>query len=72
MMRALAPIHLLGLWGGAGHDVLWRWRFHSFGWQSRVGRCDVQASPNGDFDRSQRSDPQGRKVGSKLRTADGS
>jgi len=27
------------------HYLRWRWRFHSFGWRSRLGRCDLLVHP---------------------------
>lgn len=29
------------------HYVWWRWRFCSFGWRSRLGRCDLLTNPRG-------------------------
>ncbi len=28
-----------------GNYIHWRWRFSSFGWQSRLGRCDMLTNP---------------------------
>ncbi|MEN6575335.1 MAG: acyltransferase [Phycisphaerales bacterium] len=37
----LNPGRLVNLAGAVWHYVRWRWRFHSFGWRSRLGRCDM-------------------------------
>jgi len=31
----------MNLAGAIWHYARWRWRFHSFGWRSRLGRCDM-------------------------------
>ncbi|MCU0914609.1 MAG: acyltransferase [Planctomycetes bacterium] len=31
--------------GAIWHYLRWRWRFHSFGWRSRLGRCDLLTNP---------------------------
>jgi len=45
MMGAVTPRRLLNLAATVGHYLWWRWRFHSFGWRSRLGRCDMLTSP---------------------------
>jgi len=35
----------VNLAGALWHYVGWRWRFHSFGWRSRLGRCDMLTNP---------------------------
>jgi acetyltransferase-like isoleucine patch superfamily enzyme len=39
------PGRLANLAGALWHYVRWRRRFHSFGWQSRLGRCDMLTNP---------------------------
>jgi acetyltransferase-like isoleucine patch superfamily enzyme len=43
--RTLAPKRWVNLAGALWHYVRWRWRFHSFGWRSRLGRCDMLTNP---------------------------
>lgn len=40
-MGRLNPRRLLNLADAVWHYARWRWRFHSFGWRSRLGRCDM-------------------------------
>jgi acetyltransferase-like isoleucine patch superfamily enzyme len=35
----------LNLMGAISHYVWWRWRFHSFGWRSRLSQCDMLTNP---------------------------
>lgn len=44
-MRAVTPRRLWNLATAVGHCLWWRWRFHSFGWRSRLGRCDMLTNP---------------------------
>jgi acetyltransferase-like isoleucine patch superfamily enzyme len=42
---ASTPRRLMNLAGALWHYVRWRPRFHSFGWRSRLGRCDMLTNP---------------------------
>ena len=39
------PRRWVNLAGAIWHYVRWRWRFCSFGWRSRLGRCDLLTNP---------------------------
>jgi acetyltransferase-like isoleucine patch superfamily enzyme len=39
------PRRLIHLADALRHYVRWRWRFHAFGWRSRLGPCDMLTHP---------------------------